>query len=142
MVLKEIFGDGARIKLLEELIDNWGEWLTVEELSRMANVSSKSVYSHMEDLKNTGIVVEKNIGSKKFKLSEEDSRAVALALIQSDEFLRQLNEREVSLEAQTDVATSFEVSCSSVKNSDKKLFSLFNCDKISDLKFTPSIGGK
>lgn len=96
----------------------------------------------MENLKNTGIVVEKNIGSKKFKLSEEDSRAVALALIQSDEFLRQLNEREVSLEAQTDVATSFEVSCSSVKNSDKKLFSLFNCDKISDLKFTPSIGGK
>lgn len=142
MVLKEIFGNGVRIKLLEELIDNWGEWLTVEELSRMADVSPKSVYSHMEDLKNIGIIVEESKGSKKFKLDEDDGRAVALALIQSDEFLRQLKEREISLNAQTNITTSFDISCSSVKKEDKKLFSLFNCDKIKDFKFTPSMGGK
>ena len=104
MVLKEIFGDGARIKLLEELISNWGELLTAEELSRMAEVSLKSVYSHMDDLKKIGIVIiVYEQGSRKFKLSEDDGRAVALALMGLTEFLRKLNEKDISIEPQKEV---------------------------------------
>lgn len=113
MVLKEIFGDGARIKLLEELIDNWGELLTAEELSRMADVSLKSVYSHMDDLKRIGLVIiVYEQGSRKFKLSEDDGRAVALALMGSTEFLRKLNEKDISIEPQKEVTINLDVNYS------------------------------
>ena len=86
-----------RYTFFEELIDNWGELLTAEELSRMVDVSLKSVYSHMDDLKKIGLVIiVYEQGSRKFKLSEDDGRAVALALMGLTEFLRKLNENIIN----------------------------------------------
>ncbi|GAB6056132.1 hypothetical protein JCM15415_14480 [Methanobacterium movens] len=31
-VLKGIFGDTKRISILEELVENWGEFLTIDEM--------------------------------------------------------------------------------------------------------------
>lgn len=45
-LLKEIFGDTKRIGILEELVENWGEFLTIEEIARMADTSPNSIPSH------------------------------------------------------------------------------------------------
>mgnify|MGYP000851671038 CR=1 FL=1 len=40
-VLKEIFGDTKRISILEELVERWGEFLTVQEIARMADAKGR-----------------------------------------------------------------------------------------------------
>ena len=100
MLLRELFGDNARIKILEELISNWDFFLSVEELSRMSDVSKKSVYIHIDELNKIGLLVVENSGSKKFKLNPKDKRAILLALIESEEYLRKLNEFENELDNQ------------------------------------------
>lgn len=97
MLLKELFGDTARIKILEELISNWDLFLTVDEIARMSDVSKKSVYVHIKQLEETGIVIVDDEGSKKFKLNPNDKRAIALALIESDEYLRKMGEYELEI---------------------------------------------
>lgn len=98
MLLRELFGDNARIKILEELISNWDFFLSVDELSRMSDVSKKSVYIHIDELNKIGLLVVENSGSKKFKLNPKDKRAILLALIESEEYLRKLNEFENELD--------------------------------------------
>ena len=100
MLLRELFGDNAKIKILEELISNWDFFLSVDELSRMSDVSKKSVYIHIDELNKIGLLVVENSGSKKFKLNPKDKRAILLALIESEEYLRKLNEFENELENQ------------------------------------------
>ena len=100
MLLRELFGDNARIKILEELVSNWDFFLSVDELSRMSDVSKKSVYIHIDELNKIGLLVVENSGSKKFKLNPKDKRAILLALIESEEYLRKLNEFENELDNQ------------------------------------------
>lgn len=100
MLLRELFGDNARIKILEELISNWDFFLSVDELSRMSDVSKKSVYIHIDELNKIGLLVVENSGSKKFKLNPKDKRAILLALIESEEYLRKLDEFENELDNQ------------------------------------------
>ncbi|WP_295600224.1 winged helix-turn-helix domain-containing protein [uncultured Methanobrevibacter sp.] len=100
MLLRELFGDNARIKILEELISNWDFFLSVDELSRMSDVSKKSVYIHIDELNKIGLLVVEGSGSKKFKLNPKDKRAILLALIESEEYLRKLNEFENELDNQ------------------------------------------
>ena len=94
MLLNELFGDSARIKILEELISNWDFFLTVEEISRMSDVSKKSVYNHMAELNKIGILLIDDEGSKKFKLNPKDKRSIALAFIESVEYIRKIDEFE------------------------------------------------
>ena len=122
MLLKDLFGDTARIKILEELISNWDLFLSVDEIARMADVSKKSVYVHMEQLEKIGIVVMENEGSKKFKLDPKDKRAIALALIESDEYLRKMEEYELELESNAENAEYLHLSTSS--NDDVELLSV------------------
>ena len=122
MLLKDLFGDTARIKILEELISNWDLFLSVDEIAGMADVSKKSVYVHMEQLEKIGIVVMENEGSKKFKLDPKDKRAIALALIESDEYLRKMEEYELELESNAENAEYLHLSTSS--NDDVELLSV------------------
>lgn len=122
MLLKDLFGDTARIKILEELISNWDLFLSVDEIARMADVSKKSVYVHMEQLKKIGIVIMEDNGSKKFKLDPKDKRAIALALIESDEYLRKMEEYELELENNAENAEYLHLSTSS--NDDIELLSV------------------
>lgn len=93
MSLKELFGKTDRIKILEELISNWDFFLSVDEIARMSDVSKKSVHMHMAELNKIGILIIDE-SSKKFKLNPEDKRAIALSLIESDEYLRLMDEFE------------------------------------------------
>lgn len=93
MSLKELFGETDRIKILEELISNWDFLLSVDEIARMSDVSKKSVHIHMNELNKRGILIVDD-GSKKFKLNPDDKRAISLALIESDEYLRCMGEFE------------------------------------------------
>lgn len=95
MILRELFGDGARIKILEELVYNWDFFLTVDEIARMSDVSKKSVYLHMEELDKIGILSVSDEGSKKFKLNPNDKRSIAIALIESGEYLRKIDRFEL-----------------------------------------------
>ncbi|SDA59435.1 winged helix-turn-helix domain-containing protein [Methanobrevibacter millerae] len=115
MILRDLLGDSARIKILEELISNWDYFLSVEEIARMSDVSKKSVYIHIKELNNIGILSVDEEGSKKFKLNPNDKRAIALALIESDEFLRKLDEFELNIDSTKE---SLPLSVSSMENYD------------------------
>ena len=97
MILKEIFGDTSRIKILEEMLIYKDEYLTAEEISRMAEVSNKTVYLHMEKLNSIGLIDIEKKGSKKFKLKDNDERVLALELIESNEYLRQSQNHHINL---------------------------------------------
>ena len=92
MILEDIFGNTVRIRILEEMLAKWGIFLSVEEIARMADVSKKSVYIHMEKLEEIGILIIDNKDSKKYKLNGNDERALALGLIETKEFRRKIKE--------------------------------------------------
>jgi len=94
-ILKEIFGDTKRIRILEELIENWGEFLTVDEIGRIAETSPKTAYLHINELMDAGLLDSVDNRPKRFKFKEDDKRALALAILESEEYLRK---SEISLE--------------------------------------------
>ena len=94
MILTEIFGNTARVKILEELISNWGIYLSIGEISRMSEVSSKTAYNQINKLINIGLLEKKEGNGSKFKLKEKDKRALALFIIDSEEFIRKSEEME------------------------------------------------
>ena len=137
MLLRELFGDNARIKILEELISNWDFFLTVDEIARMSDVSKKSVYIHMEELRKIGIVIIDNEVSKKFKLNSKDKRVIALALIESGEYLRKMEEYE--LELKNNIKNEEYLALSTLSNENNDLLTV-NSQKINNaLKNIPLI---
>ena len=111
MILEDLFGNTTRIKILEELLSKWGEYLSVEEISRMADVSKKSVYIHMAKLEDIGVLDVQKDGSKRYRLNQNDERALALALIESNEYSRQLNDFNMPFESSYEhsLFTSYDV---------------------------------
>lgn len=99
MLLNELFGENARIKILEELLIYTDSFLTAEEISRMSDVSTKTVYIHMNQLEEIGILEVEKKGAKRFKLNSNDERVLALGLIESNEYLRRSHEQELSFES-------------------------------------------
>lgn len=99
MLLNELFGENARIKILEELLTYDDSFLTAEEISRMADVSTKTVYIHMNQLEQIGILEVEKKGAKRFKLDTNDERVLALGLIESNEFLRRSHKQELSFKS-------------------------------------------
>lgn len=133
MLLSELFGESARIKILEELISNWDFFLSVDEIARMSDVSKKSVYVHMEQLDAIGILVIDYDGFKKFKLNPKDNRAIALALIESGEYLRKLDQFEKG-ENESNL-----LSISMSENTDKNLLKLNSTKLNNAMKGIPLI---
>ena len=91
MFLNELLGENARIKILEELLTYSDSFLTADEISRMVDISSKTVHIHMNQLEEIGMVEVKKRRSKRFKLKSNDERVLALGLIEANEFLRRSN---------------------------------------------------
>lgn len=118
-VLKEIFGDTKRISILEELIENWGEYLTIDEIARIAKTSPKTTYRHINELQSIGILDQIDQRPKKFKFKENDKRAVALAILESEEFIRK---SEISIEK---AESEEEI----VKEHQKSFFEIYKADK-------------
>lgn len=45
MIFKELLGETARIKILEEMLDYSDEYLSIDEISTMAEVPNKTVHN-------------------------------------------------------------------------------------------------
>lgn len=88
VILSELFGDTTRVRILEELVSNWGLSLKVSEIARMSDVSEKSVYTHIKQLDEIELLRKIEGKSTKYMLKEEDKRALALSIIDSAEYLR------------------------------------------------------
>lgn len=95
-MLEDIFGNSQRIKILEELVSNWDIFLSADEMSRMSDISKNIVNVHINDLNKTGLLV---FDGDKFKLNPHDSRSIAIALIECDEYLRKSAKFENNLKA-------------------------------------------
>lgn len=137
MLLTELFGDSARIKILEELISNWDYFLSVEELSRMSDVSKKSVYNHMHELDKIGILIIDDKGSKKFKLNPKDERAIALALIETGEYIRKAEEYENKIKNKESESEFLTLSTSDNDNTNLLKLNTAKTDKV--MKSIPMI---
>ncbi len=87
-ILKDIFGDTKRIRVLEELIENWGQFISIDEIARIAQTSKKTAYKHINELKAIDILVVDEGKPKRFKLKEDDKRALSLAILESEEYIR------------------------------------------------------
>jgi DNA-binding transcriptional ArsR family regulator len=90
ILLKDIFGDTSRVRILEELVENWGEYLSVAELSRMSDVTKKTVYKHLYLLEDIGMVESRERKAVQYRLRTKDERCLALAILESEEYLRKL----------------------------------------------------
>lgn len=89
MILKELFGENSRIKILDGLLTYSYDFLTVEEIARMADVSSKTANIHLNHLSEIGIVEVKKESYEMFRLNNKDERVMALGLIETNEYLKQ-----------------------------------------------------
>jgi DNA-binding transcriptional ArsR family regulator len=89
-ILKEIFGETSRVCILEVLTERWGEHLSVKEIARMSGVSSRAVYAHIYKLQEIGIVNSELGRTTKFGLNTDDNRALYLATLEDEEYLRKV----------------------------------------------------
>ena len=83
-----MLGDSVRTKILEQLVGFNEDFLSVNEISRMAEVPYEIVNINIDQLKSIGILKIKKEGISKFKLNPNDERVLALNLIETHEFLR------------------------------------------------------
>ena len=85
VVLRELLGDSTKLSVLEELIERWGEPLTVDEIARISEVPLLVAHDHLRELEAIGIVTESN---GKYRLKKRDERAKALRTLENEEYVR------------------------------------------------------
>ena len=71
---------------MEVLLTYSDSFLTAKEISRMANVLSKTVHIHLNQLEEIGILEVENKDAERFRLNSNDERVLALGLIEANEF--------------------------------------------------------
>ncbi len=103
-ILKEIFGDTKRVRILEELAERWGEYLSVPEIARMTDVTPRTVYTHIYQLEKIGIINSRKGRATKYGLNQEDQRALALAILEDEEYLRKT---KISIEKSEEIEKKF-----------------------------------
>ena len=87
MILNNIFGNSSRIQLLEELCENWGEYLSLGELSRMTDQSVDELVGHLRELESIGMIERSD---SKVRLRISDERCKLLSLIECNEYIRRM----------------------------------------------------
>ena len=134
-VLRDVFGSTKRISILEEMVENWGEFLTIDEIARIAKTSPKTAYRHINELAKIGILDFIDEKPKKFKLKEDDKRALALAILESEEYLRkseitlkQIKNEETKFDKQSFIEFNNSNSCELGNFMDKLHFTLIEAE--------------
>lgn len=127
-VLKDIFGDTGRVRILEELAERWEEYLTVSEIARMADVSPNTVYPIVRELEKFGIIKSQEGRATKYGLNPEDERALFIAKLEDQQYLNKLQNsieeleieeklpKYLSVESSMDYTNNFVVSTSTDGN--------------------------
>ena len=79
--LVELFGQPGRTKLISVFVDERDNDLNVSELARQAGVARSTVYDHLDDLVELGIIEEtRETGpSTRYQLDKEDEIAELLS---------------------------------------------------------------
>ena len=85
VVLRELLGDSTKLSVLEELIERWGEPLTVDEIASISEVPVDRAKLHLKELRAIGIVIE---ADGKYRLKKRDERAKALRTLENEEYVR------------------------------------------------------
>lgn len=85
VVLRELLGDSTKLSVLEELIERWGEPLTVDEIASISEVPVDVARDHLMELEAIGIVVA---ADGKYTLNKGDERAKALQILENEEYVR------------------------------------------------------
>ncbi|MFC7081950.1 winged helix-turn-helix domain-containing protein [Halorussus caseinilyticus] len=79
--LTELLGDGPKVKILTAFLAD-PEWdHNITEIAEMAGVSRNTVYRHIEDLTDLGVVKQtrERGGSKQYKINKNNAAAKKLA---------------------------------------------------------------
>lgn len=87
MILNNIFGNSSRIQLLDELCENWGDYLSLGELSRMTDQSVDELVGHLRELESIGMIERLD---NKVRLRMGDERCRLLSLIECNEYIRKI----------------------------------------------------
>lgn len=78
--LTEVFGDSARVKVLEFLLQNLRETMMISDVAKGAGVANSTTARVVDPLINSGIVRETKIGKqiRIIRLNKEDEKAKLL----------------------------------------------------------------
>ncbi len=66
MLLKKLFGSGARVKLLQQFLNNPDESFFIRELTRILDEQINSLRRELENLENLGLLKSKEKNRKKY----------------------------------------------------------------------------
>lgn len=83
-VLTRLLGSGAKVKLLAAFLADPEFDHTVTEIAELAGVSRKTVYEHLDDLLELGVVEQtrESGGSPRYRLDKENPGAKRLAQLE------------------------------------------------------------
>lgn len=98
--LSLLFVDDERIRVIEAFVSERGRDLSISDVARLSETSRSSVYRHLDDLQELGIIdVSRTTGdgySKRYQLAEDTEVAERLCQLEGA-MLRQLLEDEGNL---------------------------------------------
>jgi len=78
--VEDILGSKAKIKILKVLIDK--EELNITAIAREAGVNHKTALRHLEELKKSGMIIERAFGRVRvFRINLSDPRIEALKIL-------------------------------------------------------------
>lgn len=87
-ILTKLLGDGPKVKILTAfLADPDPEFdYTVTEIADLAGVSRNTVYRHLDDLQETGVIVKtrESGSSPRYKFNKENDAAKRIAQLEWD----------------------------------------------------------
>lgn len=80
--LATLFGSPARVRILEAFVAERGRDLTVSDVARLSDTARSTVYRHLEDLKELGVIVHtRDTGdghSSRYQLNDDNDIAKLL----------------------------------------------------------------
>ena len=82
--LVELFGKPGRTKLISVFVDERENDLSISELARQAGVARSTVYDHLDDLVELGIVKETRETGPSTRYRLDDNKEIAELLYQLD----------------------------------------------------------
>ena len=94
--LVELFGDGARARLLSVFVDERKRDLSVSEIARQAGVARSTVYDHLDDFLELGVVefTRETGPSKRYQLNADSEIADVLYKLDGTVLGRLLENRD------------------------------------------------
>lgn len=94
-IMSELFGEYYQAKIIEVILENYEEEMTIKDIMKMADTSQGSTYNYIKFLVNKGILIEsRKIGKTQlFRLNFENNITCALLLFEHSLVTSELDKR-------------------------------------------------